>query len=193
MPIPVLTPRDALVLVDVQNDFCPGGALAVPEGDKVIPVLNRWIDAATEGGAMVVVSRDWHPAGHISFREQGGPWPVHCVHDTPGAEFHPDLKLPSTSILVTKGTDVNRECYSALMPRETDTRLRSRGVQRLWIGGLSLDSCVRATVLDGLEEHFEVHVIVDGTRAAQTELREEVLLELAAAGAVIERDSRGVQ
>ena len=92
---PVLGPTDALIVVDVQNDFCPGGALPVPEGDRVVPVLNRWIEAARAGGAAVVASRDWHPPGHVSFRERGGPWPAHCVQGTDGAAFHPGLRLPA--------------------------------------------------------------------------------------------------
>ena len=94
---PALGPADALLVVDVQNDFCPGGALPVPDGDHVVPVLNRWIDAAAAGGAAVVASRDWHPPGHASFRERGGPWPAHCVQGTAGAAFHSDLHCPPVS------------------------------------------------------------------------------------------------
>src|SRR5690349_9197046 len=101
---PALGPSDALIIVDVQNDFCPGGALPVPEGDRVVPVLNRWNEAASAGGATVVASRDWHPAGHVSFRERGGPWPPHCVQDTKGAAFHPGLRLPADVLIVSKGS-----------------------------------------------------------------------------------------
>ncbi len=99
-----LTPTDAVVAVDVQNDFCPGGALPVPEGDQVVPVLNRWIEAAQRAGATVVISRDWHPRDHCSFETRGGPWPVHCVQSTPGAEIRPDLRVPPDAVLVDKAT-----------------------------------------------------------------------------------------
>ncbi len=189
MSIPTLTSHDALILVDVQNDFCRGGALAVTEGDGVVPVLNRWIDAASRGGAMVVASRDWHPAGHVSFHERGGPWPAHCVQETPGAEFHPDLRLPAEYLLVSKGTDLDRDIYSGLIPLGIDKVLRGRGISRLWIGGLTLEYCVRATAWEGLEANFEVHVIADGTRAVEPARAEAVLRELAEAGAIIEREA----
>ena len=138
---------------------------------------------------MVVASRDWHPPGHVSFREQGGPWPIHCVQETKGAEFHPDLKLPEEYLLVSKGTDVNRDLYSGLIPLGIDKVLHSRDIERLWIGGLALDYCVRATAIDALEAKFEVHLIADGARAVEPARTEEVLHELAAAGAKIERES----
>src|ERR1041385_8482774 len=99
-----LGPADALIVVDVQNDFCPGGALAVAGGDEVIPVLNAWIKAAKGAGAIIVASRDWHPANHVSFYERGGPWPKHCVQNTRGAKFHPLLKLPPAARVISKGT-----------------------------------------------------------------------------------------
>src|SRR3954452_6594620 len=107
--LPRLTPRDGLMIVDVQNDFCPGGALAVSRGDDIVPVLNRWLAAARQGRAKVVASRDWHPPDHTSFHDQGGPWPTHCVQDTPGAAFHPRLKLPGRLHIVSKGTHRRRE------------------------------------------------------------------------------------
>jgi nicotinamidase/pyrazinamidase len=161
---PPLGPSDALLVVDVQNDFCPGGALPVPDGDRVVPVLNRWIEAARAGGAAVVASRDWHPAGHVSFRERGGPWPVHCVQDTPGAAFHAGLRLPADARVVSKGADPDRDAYSALTDAAVVDELRRRGVRRLWVGGLAEDYCVRATVLDGLKAGFEVHLIAAGVR-----------------------------
>ena len=108
-----LQPGDALIVVDVQRDFCEGGALAIREGDTVVPVLNRWMSAAEASGVRVYASRDWHPRRHPSFVELGGPWPVHCVQDTPGAAFHADLALPSSAIVVTKGTRFDRDQNSA--------------------------------------------------------------------------------
>ena len=117
---------DALLIVDVQNDFCAGGALAVPDGDAVMPVLNGWIEAARSAGAPVFASRDWHPPDHMSFRAQGGPWPPHCVQDTPGAAFHPELLLPPDTGVVSKGTEPDVEGYSAFERTDFAGRLRDR-------------------------------------------------------------------
>jgi nicotinamidase/pyrazinamidase len=161
---PALGPSDALIVVDVQNDFCPGGALPVPEGDRVVPVLNRWIEAARAGGATIVASRDWHPADHVSFRERGGSWPPHCIQDTKGAAFHRGLRLPTDAVIVSKGTDRDHDQYSAFGGSSLADDLRRRGVRRLWVGGLAEDYCVRATVLDALKAGFEVHLIADAVR-----------------------------
>lgn len=155
---------DALIVVDVQNDFCPGGALAVPEGDTIVPVLNGWIEAAEAMGIPVVASRDWHPEDHCSFTDQGGPWPRHCVRDTTGAAFHPDLALPPDTIVVSKGRHGDRDNYSAFDDTGLADRLHSLGVQRLWIGGLAQDVCVRATVLDACEAGFDTRLIGNATR-----------------------------
>src|SRR5579871_1591682 len=100
---------DALLIVDMQNDFCPGGALAVPQGDQVIPELNHWIDKAARANIPIFASRDWHPAGHISFAERGGPWPPHCLQRSRGAEFHPDLKLPQETVVVSKAAEPEKD------------------------------------------------------------------------------------
>lgn len=185
---PQLESADALIVVDVQRDFCPGGALPVERGREVVPVLNRWLDAASAGEATVVASRDWHPANHISFRDRGGPWPIHCVQNTPGAEFHPDLKLAPRARIVSKAADPDRDSYSAFDGTGLAEELQRRGVRRLWVGGLALDYCVRATVLDGLQAGFEVHLIKDAARAV--DLRpgdgERVVAEMRDAGAIIE-------
>ncbi|MFO7275307.1 MAG: nicotinamidase [Bacillota bacterium] len=172
-------PEAALVIVDVQNDFCPGGALAVPRGDEVVPVLNGWVEAFTAAGRPVVYTQDWHPEGHISFRERGGPWPVHCVQGTRGADFHPGLAVRGT--VFRKGFDRDREAYSgfdgalARGERGVDPGtglagwLRERGVRRLYVGGLATDYCVRATVLDGLAAGFEVSVLIPAVRAVDVE------------------------
>jgi nicotinamidase/pyrazinamidase len=179
---------DALLLIDVQNDFCPGGSLAVPEGDAVVPVLNRWIAAARQAGIPIVASRCWHPAGHVSFRERGGPWPPHCVQGTQGAKFHPALALPPGVPIVTKGGELDRDNYSDFHRTGLAERLKRQGVRRLWIGGLALDYCVRATVLDALREGFEVHLIRAGTRAVDVTPGDgaRALEEMRAAGARIE-------
>jgi nicotinamidase/pyrazinamidase len=188
MSIPKLSPIDVLLIVDVQNDFCPGGALPVAEGDRIVPVLNRWIDAARRGRALVVASRDWHPHNHISFRERGGPWPVHCVQDTPGAAFHPDLLLPADALILSKGTAADKDNYSPFEGTHLAETLRRRGVRRIWVGGLAQDVCVRATVLDALAAGFEVHVILDATRAVNVNPGDglRAVEEMRARGAVIE-------
>jgi nicotinamidase/pyrazinamidase len=160
-----LSSSDGLLIVDVQNDFCPGGTLAVTEGDRVVPILNEWIEAAVAAGASVFASRDWHPPNHISFRDRGGPWPPHCIQGTRGAQFHPDLKLPDNVQVISKADSADADSYSAFGNTNLTDRLRKAGVRRVWIGGLAQDYCVRETALDALKAGFEVHVIVDATRA----------------------------
>lgn len=184
-----LTPSDALLLVDVQNDFCPGGALAVTDGDAVVPVLNDWIAAASQGGALVFASRDWHPADHLSFAEQGGPWPPHCVQDTPGAAFHADLDLPDDAAVVSKADQPDHEAYSAFDSGELGENLRAAGVRRLWVGGLATDYCVKASVLDAVGlPGLEVHVITDAIRAVDVAPGdgEAALKAMREAGAILE-------
>jgi nicotinamidase/pyrazinamidase len=159
----------ALLIVDVQRDFLPGGALAVPKGDEVVPVLNRYIGAAKERGVPVFASRDWHPGRHCSFREQGGPWPPHCVADTPGAAFAPGLALPAEAEIISKATTESPDAYSAFAGTGLARRLRRRGVKRLLIGGLATDYCVLNTVRDALAEGFEVRLLADAIRAVDVE------------------------
>ncbi|MDA8231484.1 MAG: isochorismatase family protein [Magnetospirillum sp.] len=176
---------DAVVVVDVQNDFCPGGALPITDGDTVVPVLNRWIAAAVAKGVPVYASRDWHPAGHVSFRERGGPWPPHCLQDTEGAKFHPGLALPESVVKVTKGARFDRDQSSAFDETGFAVRLCEDGVRRLWVGGLAEDVCVRATVLDGLRLGFEVALIADATRPVTPEGGAEARRDMLRAGAAI--------
>jgi nicotinamidase/pyrazinamidase len=155
---------DAIIIVDVQKDFCPGGALPIEEGDKIIPALNRWIAAAVSREVPVYASRDWHPLGHNSFKENGGLWPPHCIQDSDGASFQADLKLPEGVIKVTKGVRFDRDQNSAFDETGLAEELRKRSVQRVLVGGLAEDVCVLATVLDGRREGFEVVMIEDATR-----------------------------
>lgn len=162
--------RDALVIVDVQNDFCPGGALGVPEGDRVVPLLNRYAERFAARGAPVFAARDWHPAETRHFQAHGGAWPPHCVQDTRGAEFHPDLALPPATTVLSKGMDPTEDAYSCFQAETADAQafavsLGEIGVQRLFIGGLATDYCVKATVLDALREGFEVVLLEDAVRA----------------------------
>jgi nicotinamidase/pyrazinamidase len=162
-PQHALQPDDALIIVDVQIDFCPGGALPIEGGDAVVPVLNRWIAAAVDARVPIFASRDWHPRHHLSFVESGGEWPVHCLQDTPGAQFHPELKLPDSTIVVTKGVRFDRDQYSAFDQTGLATELRKQRIRRVWIGGLAQDVCVRATVLDARREGFDTIVIADAS------------------------------
>ncbi len=182
----------AVLIVDVQNDFCPGGALAVPEGDQVVPVLNRVAAQVAQWGGTVVASRDWHPPTTRHFAAYGGKWPVHCVQNTPGAQFHPDLKLPQGAVIISKGTSENDDGYSAFEGRAEDGRslleiLRERGIKRLIVGGLATDYCVRASVLDALKNGFEVLVLTDAVRGVnlQPDDSERALQEMQAAGATL--------
>lgn len=159
-----LTKKDALVIVDVQRDFCPGGALAVPNGDAVVDPLNRYIELFKASGLPIIATRDWHPPNHISFRERGGPWPPHCVQGTPGAEFHPDLNLPKDALIVSKATEPDSEAYSGFAGTELEAILRSKGISRLFIGGLATDYCVKATTLDALALGFTAFLLEDAIR-----------------------------
>jgi nicotinamidase/pyrazinamidase len=183
--MPIFRDRDALVIVDVQCDFLPGGALAVPEGDAVIPVLNRWIEATDDADVPTFFTRDWHPADHVSF-EPGGPWPPHCVQDTPGAAFDERLLIPDDVTVVSKATRAGAEAYSGFDTTDLAEGLRARGVERVFVGGLATDYCVRATVLDALNEGFEVRVIDGGIRGIAPETTKKARAEMTDAGAAFE-------
>jgi nicotinamidase/pyrazinamidase len=186
--------RDALVIVDVQNDFCPGGALAVPGGDRVVSVLNRYAERFIRRQAPVFASRDWHPARTKHFKPWGGVWPPHCVQGTPGAAFHPALALPAGTEVVAKGMDPETDSYSCFQA-ETATglpfaaALGEQGVGRLFVGGLATDYCVKATVLDALKEGFEVVVLEDAVAAVDLTPGDgaRALAEMQAAGAGLTR------
>ncbi len=164
-----LKPGDALIVLDVQRDFCAGGALEVPDADRIVPVVNGLIVEATTAGVPIVASRDWHPPGHASFREAGGPWPAHCVRGGAGAQFHADLRLPENTIVVSKGEAPERDQLSAFNATGLADRLRRLGVRRVLIVGLALDVCVLETALDAASESFETHVRLSGSRAITAE------------------------
>lgn len=153
--------RSALLVVDVQNDFCPGGALGVPKGDAILPRVNEYIRFFYEQGARVIASRDWHPPGHCSFKEQGGPWPVHCVQGSWGGQFHPHLVLAPETVIISKATDPKREAYSAFEGTPLAERLREWGVQTVFIAGLATDYCVRNSVLDARKLGLQIVVLED--------------------------------
>jgi nicotinamidase/pyrazinamidase len=174
---------DALLIVDVQNDFCPGGSLAVDGGDDILPVLNEAIEAAEQAKAPIIASRDWHPPGHCSFDEQGGPWPEHCVQRSDGAAFRSGLKLPMNVEVVSKGQSLERDQYSALDGTGLAEQLRARGITRLWGGGLAQDVCVHATVMDALQEGFKVKLLQEATRPVDPQKGAEALREMESGGA----------
>ncbi len=157
--------QSALLIEDLQRDFMPGGSLAVPKSDEVVPVLNRYLALARSKGLPVFASRDWHPGNHCSFRARGGPWPEHCVAGTAGAEFAPGLDLPPDAIIISKATREDAEAYSSFDGTDLALRLRKLGVKRLLVGGLATDYCVLHTVRDALKSGFEVLLLKDAIRA----------------------------
>lgn len=167
---------DGLIVVDVQNDFCAGGALAVPDGDAVIAPINRLMEEIP----FTVATRDWHPADHSSFAVQGGPWPAHCVAETGGAELHPKLHTSQIDAVVDAGRGVDEDGYSGFENTDLERLLRERGVDTVHVTGLALDYCVRATALDARRAGFDVVLHRGATRAIADE--ERTLQELRQAG-----------
>lgn len=159
-----ISDRDALIIVHVQRDFCLGGALAVRNGDAVVPVLNEYIKIFRKVRAPIYATRDWHPPNHVSFREHGGKWPAHCVQNTKGAEFHSDLNLSKEAKIISGATDPHKEAYSGFEGTSLREELESKGVARVLVGGLATDYCVKSTVLDALKLGFRVVLLEDAVR-----------------------------
>jgi nicotinamidase/pyrazinamidase len=178
---------DALLVVDLQRDFLPGGALAVDEGDRVIAPLNDCLDAFVAAGRPVFASRDWHPPDHVSFHAQGGPWPPHCVAGTPGAAFAPALHLPREATVISKAQPRDREAYSVFAGTVLAQQLRRAGLRRLFVGGLATDYCVLRTVLDARWLGFDVVVLRDAIAAVDAEPGdgERAIAEMQRAGALL--------
>jgi nicotinamidase/pyrazinamidase len=178
-----ISDSDALLVVDVQNDFCAGGALAVPGGDDVVEVIN-WLMAGFDN---IVATQDFHPPGHSSFAEQGGPWPEHCVQGTLGAEFHPGLDTDKVKTVVQKGTRVDTDGYSGFAGTDLADRLGVLGVTRVFVTGLATDYCVKATALEAIENGFDVVVVTDAIAAVDAEAGdgERAVEEMRSAGAAL--------
>jgi nicotinamidase/pyrazinamidase len=186
--------RSAFLIVDVQNDFCPGGALPAPGGDRILPALNRYVAQAVEHDMPIFASRDWHPPVTTHFKAYGGLWPPHCVQGTPGADFHPHLELPSGTIVITKGDVSDREGYSSFDGRTADGQsladaLRARGIENVFIAGLTTEYCVKTTAIDALHEGFRVRVLADAISGIEAKPgdSERALAEVVAAGAQVAR------
>ncbi|MFN3975937.1 MAG: nicotinamidase [Aquificaceae bacterium] len=182
-----LGPKDALIVVDMQRDFMPGGALPVPEGDKIVPRLNQYVELFFKGSLPVFFTRDWHPPDHISFREQGGLWPPHCVQNTEGAMFHKDLFIPHDNrFIISKGTSKDFDAYSGFQGTVLDSLLRERGIRRVFVGGVATDYCVKNTVLGALNLGYEAFLLLDGIKGVDVNPgdSERAIEEMLRAGAV---------
>ena len=177
---------DALLIVDVQEDFLPGGALAVREGDDVIPPLNEAIRAFSEAGLPIFATRDWHPPDHCSFVQQGGPWPPHCVAGTSGAAFPNSLRLPASTVVISKAAGPATEAYSGFADTDLADQLSDRRVLRVFVGGLATDYCVLRTALDARSVGLGVIVLEDAVRAVDVEPGDgaRAITRMHAAGAV---------
>ena len=161
----VLKADDALLIADIQNDFLPGGALGISGGDVIIPALLTYIHRFHARALPIFLSRDWHPPNHCSFRNRGGPWPVHCVAGSPGSLPPQDFEAPRSAVIIYKAIDADQEAYSAFQSTPLQRHLRAIGVRRLFIGGLATDYCVLNTVKDARALGYDVGLLMDGIKA----------------------------
>ncbi len=178
--------HSVLILVDLQNDFCPGGALPVTEGDAIIPLINRYIGLFQSEGLAVIATRDWHPPNHCSFKEQGGMWPVHCVQGSRGAQFRADLHIPNGSLIISGATNPQKEAYSSFQGTSLNDHLEDMGAETLYVVGLATDYCVKETVLDGRKLGYRVIVLEDAVRGVNLhpDDSQKALQDMVAAGAL---------
>ncbi len=182
--------KKALIIIDVQRDFCPGGALAIKDGDSMVPMINRYIEGFSKSNNFIYATRDLHPEKTRHFKEFGGDWPPHCVKGTPGAKFHKGLKLTPETIIITKGLDPDEDCYSAFDGFDEDGRslrdsLLEKGVSHIYLAGIATEYCVKATALDGRGFGFFVTILLDGVKPinAKTGDSEVAIREMREAGA----------
>ena len=177
---------DALLIIDIQNDFLPGGRLAVPEGDHVIPVLNNYIDRFIQRQLPVFATRDWHPKNHGSFIKQGGPWPDHCIAGSNGAEFARSLHLPASAPVFSTGIEAENDGYSGFENPDLNEQLKKLSVSRLFIGGLATDYCVLHTVCDARVLKYQVLLLVDAVRAVNVHRQdgEQAINQMISKGAI---------
>jgi nicotinamidase/pyrazinamidase len=184
--------RKALIVVDVQNDFCPGGSLAVAQGDKVVAPLNKLMNEFLDRGEPVYKTRDWHPEKTKHFAIYGGTWPIHCVQNTRGAEFHSDLLDDPRITVISKGFDERADGYSGFDGTQLAQLLRDEEVKEIWVGGLATDYCVKQTVIDGVHNGFKVKALADAMRAVNVNPADgkKAIDEMKAAGAEIVGDEK---
>jgi nicotinamidase/pyrazinamidase len=184
--VPQPDDKSVLLLADLQVDFCPGGALGVPGGDEIIQTVNDYVRFFHRRRLPIVATRDWHPPNHCSFQEQGGPWPVHCLQTSRGAQFHPDLIVPPGTTIVSKATDPKKEAYSAFEGTTLEERLRDMSAETLYVSGLATDYCVKQTVLDACRLGFRVVVLEDAVRGIDATPGDckRAIGEMRAAGAI---------
>ena len=164
-----LTSRDALLVVDLQNDFCLGGSVAIDGGALVAAQMSKAAAYFTDSDAVIYATQDWHPEDHASFRSKGGPWPTHCVENTDGAAFHPDLSLPPSTVVVRKGLTPTKDAYSGFVDSDLEHKLINAGIKRIFVGGLATDYVVLNTVIDSLDIGIETYVLVDAVSAMDIE------------------------
>lgn len=187
--LPVRQAGDALIMTDLQNDFCPGGSLAVPEGDTIIQPIN----SISRLFSTVIATQDWHPPDHCSFKSQGGPWPPHCIQNTWGSELHPLLDKKQISFKIHKAQYRDRDAYSSFQETPLEKELKKRKIKRLFIAGLTTDYCVKATALDALKKGFAVIILTDLIRAVNVHPDDgrKALEELEKAGAILLSSKKG--
>ncbi len=190
--------KQALVIVDLQNDFCSGGSLAVPGGDQIVPVVNDLIEKFSRAGLPIFATRDWHPGNHVSFKAQGGLWPPHCVQNTTGARFHPDLRIPDSAAIISKADSPEKDAYSGFEGTGLAALLKDAEVDHIVVCGLATDYCVKATALDGLSRRdpfgkagLGVTIVEDAIRGVDVQPGDsrKALDEMQAAGALLVRHS----
>lgn len=180
-----VTRKSALIVVDMQEDFCEGGSLPVTGCRRIVSKINKYIDYFEKAGLTIVATRDWHPPNHVSFKERGGLWPTHCVAGSEGAQFVKELKLPEDVIVVSKATDPDTEAYSAFTLTPLHYVLAMRGVKRLFIVGVATDYCVKETAMEALKLGYEVVVLTDAVAGVSEETSKKALEELVLEGAIL--------
>jgi len=184
----------ALLIVDVQKDFCPGGSLAVAGGDEIIPVINNYIRLFQEKGLLILASRDWHPETSVHFKTRGGIWPVHCVQGSEGAQFHPEMRLPESAVILSKGMNPEKNDEYSDFQAVTEQGvpfpefLKEQGISRFYISGIATDYCVKATVIDALNNGFAVTLLEDAIIGVELNPGDSAraIDEMIAAGATLE-------
>lgn len=181
-----LSDIDALIVVDMQNDFMPYGALPVPEADKIVPIINRYIEKFENHGLNIFLTRDWHPEDHISFKGYGGVWPPHCIAQTKGADFHPDLRIPvDNKFIISKGTSKDFDAYSGFQGTILEPLLKERGIKRVFICGVATDFCVKNTLVGAINLGFKAFLLEDAVKGVFEDTSKQAVDFMLTKGAVL--------